>query len=411
VGIPTTSIGRILDSQAEKKQVTHWGKVIIALCAGLFVAMQVGKLGPAIPVLRDDLGLSLVDAGYALSIFTVLAIIFAVPLGAFSTFFGRRSVVMLGVLAVIIGTLGSTIITEPWMFLVLRAIEGFGFIAIAVNIPAFLTHFAAPQDRTRALGVWSIYMPTGMAIALVASTPFLTQLGWRGLWLTMFVLAIPLLIGLWWALEEPAAQQTREPRVVAQMVWRSYQAPGLLMVGGCFGVYAFQWVTIMQWLPSFLNEDVGMTLEHAIYFTAAVVFMNGPGCYIGAAMAARGIKSSTLIIIGAVAMAVLTFAIFGAGVPPILRLTLCMLYSFIGGFIPANLFLLVPQYAPDLRHVSIGNGILMQGSSIGQTLGAPIVAGLVSASDGDWSVAIWPMLLMSLCVLLLGYFGFRRSNL
>ena len=34
----------------------------LALCAGLFVSMQVGKLGPAIPVLRDDLGLSLVGA-------------------------------------------------------------------------------------------------------------------------------------------------------------------------------------------------------------------------------------------------------------------------------------------------------------------------------------------------------------
>jgi MFS family permease len=193
-------------------QNTHWGKVSIALCAGLFVSMQVGKLGPAIPVLRDDLGLSLVDAGYALSIFTLLAIFLAVPLGAFSTFFGRRSIIVLGIISVMIGTLGSTAITQPWMFLVLRALEGFGFIAIAVNIPAFITHLAAPQDRTRALGVWSIYMPTGMAFALLVSTPFLTQIGWRGLWVVMFLLAIPLLIGLWWALEEPSAQQTREPR-------------------------------------------------------------------------------------------------------------------------------------------------------------------------------------------------------
>ena len=122
-------------------------------------------------------------------------------------------------------------------------------------------------------------------------------------------------------------------------------------------------------------------------------------------------KSSTLIIIGAVTMAALTFAVFGAGVPPMVRLMLCMLYSFIGGFIPANLFLLVPQYAPDLRYVSIGNGILMQGSAIGQTLGAPVVAALVSQHSGDWSVAIWPMLAMSAFVLLLGYFGFRKSNL
>ena len=392
-------------------QHTHWSKVIIALFAGLFVAMQAGKLGPAIPVLRDDLGLSLVDAGYALSIFTLLAIFLAVPLGAFSTFFGRRSIVVLGIGAAMVGTLGSTVVTQPWAFLVLRALEGFGFIAIAVNIPAFITHFAAPKDRTRALGIWSIYMPTGMAIALVMSTPFLTPIGWRGLWLGMFIVALPLLIGLWWALEEPATQQERQPRVVAAMVWCSYRALGLLMVGACFGVYAFQWVTIMQWLPSFLNEDVGLTLEHAIYFTAAVVFMNGPGCYVGAALAGRGMKSSTLIIIGAVTMAALTFAVFGAGVPPMVRLMLCMLYSFIGGFIPANLFLLVPQYAPDLRYVSIGNGILMQGSAIGQTLGAPVVAALVSQHSGDWNVAIWPMLAMSAFVLLLGYFGFRKSNL
>ena len=52
-----------------------------------------------------------------------------------------------------------------------------------------------PKDRTRALGVWSIYMPTGMAFALIVSTPFLTQIGWRGLWIVMFLLAIPLLIG------------------------------------------------------------------------------------------------------------------------------------------------------------------------------------------------------------------------
>ena len=81
-------------------------------------------------------------------------------------------------------------------------------------------------------------------------------------------------------------------------------------------------------------------------------------------------------------MAVLTFAIFGAGVPPVMRLILCMIYSFIGGLIPANLFLLVPRYAPDLRHVSIGNGILMQGSAVGQTLGAPIVAALVTQAGG-----------------------------
>ena len=37
----------------------------------------------------------------------------------------------------------------------------------------------------------------------------------------------------------------------------------------------------------------------------------------------------------------------------------------------------------------------MQGSAVGQTLGAPIVAALVTQAGGDWGVAIWPMLVMS----------------
>ena len=171
------------------------------------------------------------DVDNALSIFTLLAIFWrsAWRLVRFS----RRSIV-LGILSVMIGTLGSTVITQPWMFLVLRALEGFGFIAIAVNIPAFITHLAAPQDRTRALGCGHLYA-NGHGICAADPTPFLTQIGWRGL-IVMFYWQSHCCSGF--VLEEPRAANLR-PRAVARMVANSHRAPGLLMVGACFGVYTF----------------------------------------------------------------------------------------------------------------------------------------------------------------------------
>ena len=51
---------------------TSWPAVVAALATGVLAATYVGKLPPALPALSEELGLSLVAAGWIVSIFSVI---------------------------------------------------------------------------------------------------------------------------------------------------------------------------------------------------------------------------------------------------------------------------------------------------------------------------------------------------
>ena len=53
---------------------THWPAVLAASLGGVAVGMNVGKVPLALPTLRDELGLSLVQAGWVSSMLTTLVL-------------------------------------------------------------------------------------------------------------------------------------------------------------------------------------------------------------------------------------------------------------------------------------------------------------------------------------------------
>ena len=61
---------------------THRRMVVLALVAGLIAAGHVGKLPPALPSLRTDLGLDIITAGWLASTFSATGMITAIFLGA-----------------------------------------------------------------------------------------------------------------------------------------------------------------------------------------------------------------------------------------------------------------------------------------------------------------------------------------
>ena len=54
---------------------THWPAVLAAVAGGVAVGMNVGKVPLALPTLRAELGLSLVQAGWVSSMLTTLAVL------------------------------------------------------------------------------------------------------------------------------------------------------------------------------------------------------------------------------------------------------------------------------------------------------------------------------------------------
>ena len=158
---------------------TNWLAVAMVVAAGIIAALQVGKVIVSVPLLRADLGLSLSAAGWVLSIFSVLGVLGGILTGATVSRFGDRRIMLVGLWAIVCGSLAGGFASAYPLLLATRVIEGLGFLLIIIAAPDLLRRIVAPHERDRAFAIWSCFMPAGMALALLIG-PLLV--GWRGLW-------------------------------------------------------------------------------------------------------------------------------------------------------------------------------------------------------------------------------------
>ena len=280
-----------------------------------------------------------------------------------------------------------------------------GFIAVA--LPAIVLAATAERDRPFALSLWSVFTPAGMALALVAAPPVLTVVGWRGLWLGIAALALAA------AVVDRAVARVAVPqgpsgtplRVIADRLARG----GLLLLGLAFGAYAFQWVSLMVWLPTFLASDLGVGRAAAALLTALVVACNVPGNIASGWLQRRGVPAARIIAAGSVGMALAAWGIFSDGLPDAARYALCLVFSLTAGAIPSSLFAGAPAHAPSPGHMGAANGILMQGSATGQFIGPPLIAAAVAAAGDSWSGALAPLVLGAALTALAGMAATRLA--
>src|SRR6185369_10465270 len=95
------------------------------------------------------------------------------------------------------GFLGAAAQGYP-LLLLSRFLEGTGFILFTVTGAALINAAVAnPADRNRAMGVWTAYMPSGAALAMLAAPFAIAQFGWRGYWTALSVLTLACAALVW----------------------------------------------------------------------------------------------------------------------------------------------------------------------------------------------------------------------
>ena len=101
----------------------------------MVAALHIGKIPPAIPVLRDALGVSLVEAGFLLSMVQMAGMLGGVFIGLAADGFGLRRSVLLGQGVLASASLAGAWATQPGELLVLRAIEGWASCSWCCRCP------------------------------------------------------------------------------------------------------------------------------------------------------------------------------------------------------------------------------------------------------------------------------------
>lgn len=166
-------------------------RILIAMCAALVaVVASVSGLNVAQQDLAIDLGASQNDLLWIINGYTMALAALLLPVGAIGDRWGRKPILLAGLVlfaaANVMGGLAST----TTVLLAARVLAG---IAAAMIMPVTLSVITSsfpPEERAKAIGIWSGFAGAGGIIGLFLSSFIVDHLTWPWLFATPVLLAI-----------------------------------------------------------------------------------------------------------------------------------------------------------------------------------------------------------------------------
>lgn len=375
-----------------------WPALVVVL-AGVSAALQVGKLPPAVPALQASLGIGLVEAGFLLSLVQLAGMTLGMVAGLLADGIGLRRCMLAG-LMLVAGASAAGALVPPGpqalrALLLLRVLEGVGFLLVVMPGPALVRALSPPNAERLAMGFWGTYMPLGIALGLLLGPAVLQAWGWPAWWMGLGAASALAALLVWRSVPSDAARAMVPSRAGMparsapwpQRVALTLRTTGAWHVALAFAVYASQWMAVVGFLPA-VYAGAGISAGASALLTSLVAALNIAGNLLGGRLLQRGTAPAHVLRLGFLALAaggLVAFAQWGptAWLPPAVRYLAVCAFSLFGGVVPATLFALAVRVAPTPGTVSSTVGLMQQASACGQLLAPPAVAWL-ARQVGGW---------------------------
>jgi DHA1 family bicyclomycin/chloramphenicol resistance-like MFS transporter len=251
----------------------------VALIA-LIVAYALGPLAtqivtPVVPIVHDDLGVSMAMAQALISLAFVAIAVSTLIYGPLADRYGRRPVILVGTVLFCAGSLLAAVAPTAGWLLAGRAIQSIGSAA-ALSLTRTVVHDVyGRQQSARVLAQLTTVMIFVPMLAPAIGGALIDHVGWRavfGLCLAFGVVALSLLT-LYLPESRPTQRHTPRLREVvasygALLADRDYRAPALHFSWIMAAVFATQAA-----IPYLMVEVLGGTAtEYGVWFGVACVF-------------------------------------------------------------------------------------------------------------------------------------------
>jgi EmrB/QacA subfamily drug resistance transporter len=165
------------------------------LMAATVLASMVGFLDAyminvAIPAIGHDLHASVSELQWVLTGYLITVASILLLAGALADHFGRRPVLVAGLLVMLVASLGCALAPNAALLIVARLVQGVGGALVVPSSLALLNGTLREQDRARGIGIWA-------GISTLATTLGPYGGGWlvdHASWRWVFLLNLPLIL-------------------------------------------------------------------------------------------------------------------------------------------------------------------------------------------------------------------------
>jgi MFS family permease len=377
----------------ERRASGSLAAVFASRMLGLFLVLPVFALEAS----RYPGGADTALVGLAMGIYGLTQGLLQIPFGLASDRFGRKRVILLGLVVFAAGSFVAAAAPNLTWLIVGRSLQGAGAISAAVT--ALLADQTRDAVRTKAMALVGASIGLMFALSLVAAPAIAARIGLSGLFALTGVLAIACMgVVAWWTPPEPLQHKNAPRGRLAEVL---VHGPLVRLNIGVFVLHAVQlamWVA----LPAMLVQ-AGLAKEsHWLVYLPAVL----ASFFVMAAtlfpLERRGyLRAVFLCAIGLITLVEIVLALVPA---PGLALLAVVLFVFFCGFnvLEASQPSMASRVAPaHARGAALGvyNTLQSLGFFAGGAVGGWLVQhvgvqGLFTACAGlmvVWLLAAWPM--------------------
>ncbi|WP_406449283.1 MFS transporter [Streptomyces sp. NBC_01622] len=368
------------------------GSWIVVVSAGVAAGLQVWKVPPALPALRHDLSLSLVQAGTLLGIVQLAGMLGGLAVSLLAELIGERRCLSGGLVLLFLGSACGGFAGSAAPLLASRAVEGAGFILVAVTGPGLVRRTAPPGRFTTAMGFWGAYQGISTFAGLMVGALALQVVSWRVWWWGMAVVALAPLPWVSARVPRDDAGGARGAAAALARIGRTVRAPAPWAAGLVFACYTLPWMAVVGFLPT-VYRDGGMTGSWPGVLSAVVGAVNAVGSIATATLLKRGLAVRAVVVPAFALMASTSLPAFAVDWHRVPAGTawqfLCVVaFSLTGGAIPATLLRMIGGLTPAGGSAPATMGLIQQLFNAGSFVG-PTVAAWLATRTGGWHSTWW----------------------
>ena len=243
---------------------------------------------PMIPLLKADLNISNVQAGWLMALFFITYTIFQLPAGYLADRFGPRKVITFGAL---ISIAGNLIFSQGSTFLVLslgQCVNGFGQAMGWTSALKLIVSWFPRSRRATAIGLFATCVTGGSSFGIRLSGYLGHHFGWQSAFMVPPAMMAAVLLIFWIIVRDHPAEKGLagfEDEVELERMIENDPRPGLMMVLSnrmlwtiALVYFCFVYVQFgcLVWIPAFLKESYAMTVDRASTIAALVLL---PGVF------------------------------------------------------------------------------------------------------------------------------------
>ena len=379
--------------------------VLICIVINFIDGFDVLAIAFAAPEIAREWALAPAVLGVVFSAGLVGMVLGALFLSPLADRYGRRTLILMGLVVISVGMFTSAIAQDVTTLLITRLITGLGVGAMLSSLTTMVSEYSNAKHQKLAVAILQSGYPVGAIIAGFVSVALVSAMGWRSIFLVGGCLSVLMLFIVWWRLPESLAfilnRRPADALSRANVLLAGMQMPTLDRLpdveaqsshrGGFFDVIAPEyrvrtvliwlafvavmstWYFVANWTPKIL-VDAGLSRDASL--SGGVILSIGGvlgGITVGwVASRIYVLKVGAFVMLGSVA----SMAVFGS-LP--VAITPMLVVTFVIGIFLSGSMISLYAAVPDMYPVQIRNTALGWALGVGR-LGAvlgPNLAGLM----------------------------------